>query len=256
MALLYGTTDSKSYVEQLNSERSSVQRGPLVKSDPVENSKQFNTDAPVPQENEVPLRLVSKRVNSNLLLPNRQNYNDLKTSNLPQYELKRRFVFGLSRTRYSGQALYVVPPPPTNLGTALPPPKLAYFSAGMGIVYDFDNHTSNSRENPQTIPCLHDDDITCLALAPDGVLAATGCMGKFPVVKVWFTNPNLRKNYREEIIRPEDDNDEKLTGNGEILTLGHGFFERAVCCVQFSYDNKFLFTVSCDDYHTIGKKLY
>lgn len=252
MALLYGTATTKSYVEQLNAERSSVQRGPLTRSDPVENSKQFNTEAPQPQESEIPLRLVSKRVNSNLLLPNRHNYNDLKSSSLPGYELKRRFVFGLSRMRYSGQALYVVPPPPTTLGTALPPPKLAYFSAGMGIVYDFAAHC-NSRENPQSVPCLHDDDITCLALAPDGVLAATGCMGKYPVVKVWFTNPNLKKNFRGSSEDEAEENDERLTGSGEILTLGHGFFERAVCCVQFSYDNKFLFTVSCDDYHTIGE---
>lgn len=62
----------------------------------------------------------------------------------------------------------------------------------------------------------------------DGSLAATGSMGKKPVVIVWSTN-----------------------STNTITTLGLGFFSRGVCAVEISPDNQLVVAVGCDDSHMV-----
>lgn len=37
-----------------------------------------------------------------------------------------------------------------------------------------------------------------------------------------------------------------------LQTLGKGFFFRAVCALEFSWDGQLLVAVGSDDYHTLG----
>lgn len=37
-----------------------------------------------------------------------------------------------------------------------------------------------------------------------------------------------------------------------MITIGEGFFERAVCAVEFSFDASLLVAVGSDDHHKIG----
>jgi WD40 repeat protein len=77
----------------------------------------------------------------------------------------------------------------------------------------------------------HTDDISCLALSSDGRWAATGCVGKKAVVLLWDTNVSHR------------------AGAPPIATIGPGPFDRGVCAIEFSYDNRFLVAIGCDDTH-------
>ncbi len=56
--------------------------------------------------------------------------------------------------------------------------ELVYYAAGVGIVYQQASHS-------QRFFTGHDDDILCLALAPDRATVATGQAGKDPAVIVW-----------------------------------------------------------------------
>jgi hypothetical protein len=64
---------------------------------------------------------------------------------------------------------------------------LVYASAALGVVHDL-------RTNQQTLFAGHDDDITCITLSNRGELAATGQMGKSPVVHIWSTAPTPRRS--------------------------------------------------------------
>ena len=57
---------------------------------------------------------------------------------------------------------------------------LVYASAALGVIH-------NLATNEQTLFAGHDDDITCIGLSNNGLLAATGQLGKTPVVHVWRT---------------------------------------------------------------------
>ena len=56
--------------------------------------------------------------------------------------------------------------------------ELVYYSAAVGIVF-------NTLTNKQRFFIGHDDDIRCIALHPNGWIAATGQMGKNPSVYIW-----------------------------------------------------------------------
>ena len=57
---------------------------------------------------------------------------------------------------------------------------LVYASAALGVIH-------NLATNEQTLFAGHDDDITCIGLSNNGLLAATGQTGKSPVVHIWRT---------------------------------------------------------------------
>lgn len=152
----------------------------------------------------------------------------------------------MSSTLYSGSAISILPlVGPTATAS---PVVVAYASAGLGVLHDL-------ASNSQTHYNGHTDDITCMALSTDGILAATGwydyndsyirCIrdayidycdnsnGKEPTVHVWDT----------EISDPTAP---------PLFILGKGFFYLAVCAVEFSFDCRFLFAMSCDEHHMVG----
>lgn len=56
--------------------------------------------------------------------------------------------------------------------------QVLYTVAALVVVYDKPSHTQRFFQG-------HDDDVTCLALAPDKRVAASGQLGKDPLVLVW-----------------------------------------------------------------------
>ena len=99
--------------------------------------------------------------------------------------------------------------------------EVVYSSAGVGIVYNRKTHT-------QRFFLDHTDDIICVALHPDGTVAATGEIGKRCLVCVWDIE-NLKCHAKLE-----------------------GFHTRGVCGLAFSKDGDKLFSVGLDDDHSIA----
>ena len=55
---------------------------------------------------------------------------------------------------------------------------IAYHTAGLGVVYDSQTQTQRHFDK-------HTDDVTAMAVAPDGKTVATGEVGKKPKIFVW-----------------------------------------------------------------------
>ena len=100
---------------------------------------------------------------------------------------------------------------------------LVYASAALGIIHGLSI-------NRQVFLNGHKDDITCITVSPDSSMIATGCMGKESVIHVY-----------------------DAVNHGELITtIGKGFFQRGVCSLEFSYDNRLIITISCDDNHMMA----
>lgn len=211
----------------------------------------------------VPLRFLSRKSRTALAVP--ANFDAagalMRSNQLPGYTLRRRHVFGLSTTHYSGNTLYALPPnavpeafsdlrsqkssgrPLSAPGTSrnnpdfLDPATILYTSAALSVVHNLSNNT-------QLFFNEHADDVTCVALNPEGTLAATGCMGKQAVVLVWRTN----------LVDQPDSGDLRTAGQHPSLVaeIGRGFFERGVNAIEFSYDSRYIMAVGCDDNAMLG----
>jgi WD40 repeat protein len=99
--------------------------------------------------------------------------------------------------------------------------EIVYHAAAVGIVYDKRSHTQRHFEG-------HGDDIISLHMHPDGVLVATGEIGKSPKVIVWSSAD----------CKPH-----------AVLT---GLHSRGVNNVAFSREGNRLATVGLDDNHTVA----
>jgi hypothetical protein len=148
-----------------------------------------------------------------------------RSSAAPQNGLVKDHCFGITTDVHGGNAIHCLTgsAAANNVGKNDVPP-LVYASAGSGVVHHTGAHTQLFFDG-------HDDNISCIAVSDDGSLAATGQVGKRPVVRVWDTE------------RPED---------GALATIGEGFFERGVNCCAFSGDGVVLVAVSEDDHHSLG----
>ncbi|GMH46698.1 hypothetical protein TrVE_jg371 [Triparma verrucosa] len=99
--------------------------------------------------------------------------------------------------------------------------KIVYYAAGLGIIFDPEAKT-------QKFVYGHDDDITAMAMHPDGKIVATGQMGKKPTIVVWDSE------------------------TGENLARIQGFFRRGILRLDFSTDGTTLIGVGNDDDHSIA----
>lgn len=147
----------------------------------------------------------------------------------------------MSGSTYSGNTIYALPSTPASFGRAgaqpgaasrsnpdfIDPACVVYAAAGLGVVHNLSGNTQHFFD-------AHTDDITCITVSTDGAYAATGQMGKSPSVHIWPTDITPSKSSKP------------------LNTIGGGFFARGVCGLAFSYDNKYLVAIGCDDNHALG----
>jgi len=139
----------------------------------------------------------------------------VQSSSAPDGELDLEYVYGYSGIKNTSNNLWY-----NSEGRAV------YYTAGVGIVYDKASNTQRYFQG-------HDDDIRCLAMSPCRRLAATGQMGKFPVVCVWDTRGDAGTSCRE------------------LVRIKHGAVRFVVACT-FSPDGNKLATLGADNYHTLS----
>ena len=158
----------------------------------------------------------------------------------------------MSATVYSGNTIYNLPSTPTAFAQANTNNKAAAGSGSAGIGASSRNNPDyidgativyaagslgvvhNLAENNQLFFDAHDDDVTCITVSLDGMYAATGQMGKSPMVYIWPTDIPASQS------------------KTPVNIIGKGFFDRGVCALSFSFDNKYIVCVSCDDGHALG----
>eukprot|EP00505_MAST-04D_sp_SCG-Rhode-Island_P002813 Stramenopile-MAST_4_protein_2813 len=84
----------------------------------------------------------------------------------------------------------------------------------------------------------HDDDVTSLAVHPDGSMCASGQVGRKPPICVWDSGASGGQNGG---------------GDNGIYHMGNLMLhERRVCALDFSGDGQLLASVGGDDYHTVA----
>ena len=96
-----------------------------------------------------------------------------KMAEKPNESLELTFVYG-----YRGWDCR------NNMSHAHNSKEIIYHVAGAGVVYNIENHT-------QVINTSNDDDITCLAVHPEGHTVATGEIGKKPKIVLWDSNTGV-----------------------------------------------------------------
>ena len=89
-----------------------------------------------------------------------------RSAQLPDAEFELTFVHGYARDCNANNLFY------TSTG------EVAYYTAGVGIVYDKAAHTQRFFQG-------HDDDIKCLTISSSRDLIASGQVGRTPHVCVW-----------------------------------------------------------------------
>jgi microtubule-associated protein-like 6 len=103
----------------------------------------------------------------------------------------------------------------------LPDGRIVYHAAGLGIIYNPQNHS-------QTFFNRHVDDITAFALSPNGNLVATGEVGRRPNIFVWDTASMMPvANFKQPL-------------------------EHCIAAVAFSPSGTKLAAVAMDDDHSIA----
>jgi microtubule-associated protein-like 6 len=127
----------------------------------------------------------------------------------PQYTLELEFVHGYRGFDSRDNVYY------TASGEVL------YSAAGVGIVY-------NRRAHVQRFFMEHTDDIICVAIHPEGNIAATGEIGKAALICVWDTTTM------------------------QCISKLQGHHQRGVVAVAFSREGDKLFSVGMDDDHSVA----
>ena len=106
--------------------------------------------------------------------------------------------------------------------------EIIYPAAALVILYDEETHTQNFFRG-------HSEEVSCLAVHPNGRFVASSQTGRFPPVFVWDSDK-----------RVEGTN--ILSDDSHLSTLnGH---ERTVVSLDFSHDGKLLVSVGSDDHNT------
>lgn len=108
---------------------------------------------------------------------------------------------------------------------------VVYPTASLNVVYNRQTHTQNfMATNPAAEHIQgHTDDITCLTRHPNGMIFASGEVGRNPKLIVWSANM---------LAKP--------------VTIIRGYFKTAIVSATFSRDGSKLCAVDCDIDHKIG----
>eukprot|EP00879_Flechtneria_rotunda_P030506 GHRR01033144.1.p1 GENE.GHRR01033144.1~~GHRR01033144.1.p1 ORF type:complete len:307 (+),score=82.64 GHRR01033144.1:162-1082(+) len=133
-----------------------------------------------------------------------------RSSKLPEARLELDFVYGYDAHRATSNNLWV------NCAG-----HLVTYAAAVGIVHEISSHH-------QVFFRGHDDDICCLALAPDRRIAASGQLGKDPTMLVWDSV--------------------SLT---QLAKLQHGYGYRGIQAICFSSSGGKLACIATDNSHSL-----
>ena len=119
--------------------------------------------------------------------------------------------------------------------------ELIYPASAVLVMYDKKTHTQRFYRD-------HDDDISGIAIHPNGVVVATGQVGHGPPINIWDSGAGTWSGTAE--------NAELLAGGPPPWppeTIGQlHFHERCIRAMDFSRDGKLLMSVGGDDGHTIA----
>ena len=185
---------------------------------------------------DIPYRFVTRKCRTSLATPSNFDMSIMdRSSRLPNYDVTRRYVFGMNCNLYSGDSIYSIPMDGPS-GSSV----MLYTSAAVGVMHD-------PVSNTQCFFDGHTDDITCVCFDINSGLVATGQTGKSPFVCIW--------DYMYCVSGGEfcGEHDYGVADSSGLVTvLGEGFFSRGVCAVCFSYDSTYMCGIGCDDNHSLG----
>mmetsp|Transcript_3035 Transcript_3035/g.4634 ORF Transcript_3035/g.4634 Transcript_3035/m.4634 type:complete len:1138 (-) Transcript_3035:82-3495(-) len=225
----------------LSTGRETVGAGPLRVPRPSDTVKNDNVYVTPHQIADVPMRFVTRRCKTSLAVPSNFNMRHLdRSARPPPYECVRDYVFGIKSAVTSGSCIYPCPLPVNEEDEEMTN-KIIYASAALGVVHD-------TVTNRQLFFEGHDDDITCITVAPGSAgLVATGQLGKKSVVCIWDCSMLGERDGSSSYSHRYN-----VSDGGLIARVGLGFFQRAVCAVTFSYDSKYICAIGSDDHHAMG----
>ncbi len=202
--------------------RPAVGKGPFIKRD----------GDPTQSASSVPYRVITPKSATALAAPSEFDPRLIdRSAHAPKVEVLRDHVYGLSSSLYSGDPVMYLPGSDSEI---------LYASASTIVIHDLNS-------NHQVFFDGHRDDISCFNVSDDGVLVASGEVGKAPCLLIWETA------LADEIttVGPEQPADAPYV-RGLVARLGRGFFSRGICAAAFSFDKKYVAAVSCDDKHCMG----
>jgi WD40 repeat protein len=118
--------------------------------------------------------------------------------------------------------------------------EMIYPASAVIVIYDPTDHTQRFFDK-------HDDDVSGMAIHPDGEIVATGQVGHAPELIIWRAVP-----YDGEESDPDQaylfDSRGKFKGEQLGELMGH---QRSIRAMDFSPDGNLLMSVGGDDHHTI-----
>jgi len=139
---------------------------------------------------------------------------------VPDSKLEMDFVYGYHNSGFVDSS--------RNNTFYLKSKEMLYHTAGLVIIYDKESHS-------QTFFTGHDEEVSAVAVHPNGVLIASGQSGRNPPIYVWDSSE------RVEGQKPLPEEAHKATLNSH---------EQRICSLDFSHDGKLLVSVGGDDHHT------
>ena len=160
----------------------------------------------------------------------------------PDTELALEFVHGYhctgTFTNFEGSSNIFFLKNPTDPDA---PGEMVWYSSAVVIIYDPGSHT-------QRFFLAHDDDVTSLAVHPNGVVVATGQVGKKPPICIWDSGAAPWEN----TIPPEDGEEAPTYPSPPEQLCNLELHLRGIKSLEFSPDGKLLCSVGEDDYHTVA----
>ena len=102
--------------------------------------------------------------------------------------------------------------------------EIVYFSAGLVIIYNQGTHRQNFFRG-------HTDEVSCLAVHPNGKFVASSQVGRYPPIYIWDSTKRLEES-------------KSMSDDSHLSTLqGH---DARTVSLDFSHDGKLLVSVGSD----------